>query len=68
MCEVFQQESESIRRFLSNRVIFQEPILAAIQSYYKKSYGAENQITKNTTHNMAICLKDMGKCSEALDN
>ena len=69
MCEVFHQESTSIQRFLSNKGFFQEAIniLDAIQNYNTTSYGAENAITLDTKHNIAICVEGMGKYNEALE-
>ena len=69
MCEVLHQQSGKIQNFLSNKGFFQEAIniLDAIQNYNTKSYGAENQITLDTKHNIAICLYGMGKYNEALE-
>ena len=69
MCVVFHQQSSNIQNFLSNKGFFQEAIniLDAIQNYNTKSYGAENEITLDTKHNIAICLDGMGKYNEALE-
>ena len=69
MCEVFHQQSEKIENFLSNKGFFQEAIniLHAIQNYNTKSYGAVNEITLDTKHNIATCLYGMGKYNEALE-
>ena len=68
MCEVFHQQNDKIRTFLSNKGFFQEAIniLDAIQNFNTKTYGVENKLTLNTKHNIAICLNGMGKYTEAL--
>ncbi|XP_047134316.1 uncharacterized protein LOC124812183 [Hydra vulgaris] len=68
--KLFYNKTTSIKKLLVCKGLFEEAIeiLKTIQSFITETYGESNKFTLYTKHNIASCLRNMGKYNEALES
>ncbi|XP_047135996.1 uncharacterized protein LOC105848214 isoform X2 [Hydra vulgaris] len=67
--KVFYDMTTSTEKILVCKGLFEEAIeiLKAVQNFNTETYGESNKLTLDTKHNIANCIREMGKFNEALE-